>query len=193
MQFYINCWRLIKSSKSVICQYSGRNSIWRFLMDNAGVSGVFRTLPKICDEASLRKCWRLKTVDCFWKKLRHRYLTESSIRLLDYTYFHSLFVLGIILNLEFHILGKLNVYGYPKTYLGAYQTSMMEIFSNIWANVNKLVPKISKIFIRFTWQSAHLKITLKMLNANPELFSFSYDCNVFYNTDPSCFLIHWLV
>ena len=46
---------LIKSSK-LANYHSGRNSVWEFLKDSAGVWGVLSRLSNICDLASLWKC-----------------------------------------------------------------------------------------------------------------------------------------
>ena len=86
-------------------------------------------------------------VDCIdlalsniWKKLHPRHLTWSSTSLRLYV--DSLFISGMVLNLEFH-----RVYGYPEAYLGLYQISIWRFLRRF----RKLVPRFSKMFVRFTW------------------------------------------
>lgn len=106
---------------------------------------LFQDLSSICDEASLQK-YKLLNTDIFEKQPhRHRYLAGSltSLRLC----FHSLLILGIILNLAFHISAETM---FTSMQLGLYQTSIMRLFCKIYVNFSKLVPKFSKIFERFT-------------------------------------------
>ena len=70
-------------------------------------------------------------------------------------YFHSLFILVIILNLDKQILAK------PISNLRLLSNMYDVVFcfqnlcSKTWANWNKLVPKFSKGFVRFSLESVH--------------------------------------
>ena len=84
-------------------------------------------------------------------------MTESltSLRLC----FYSLFVLVIILNLEFQILAKIVFTGiHPQAYLRAYETSLMIFFANCiqtWANWSQCFQKFSSNLLKtyYIWLS----------------------------------------
>ena len=54
-------------------------------------------------------------------------------------YFHFLFILGMILNLEFHLVK------YPQTNLGSYETSLVEFF---FGKFEQIGPKILKVLCK---------------------------------------------
>ena len=138
---------------------------------------LFQDLSSICDEASLQK-YKLLNTDIFEKQPhRHRYLAGSltSLRLC----FRSLLILGIILNLAFHISAETM---FTIMQLGLYQTSIMRLFLQNLRKFQQIGPKIlkhfRKIYSRF------------IIYCSRKGF---YDRIIFHNTDSLCSLTHCLV
>ena len=133
MQFYMNrIARLIKSSKSDTGYHRWRNSTGEILRDNARVRDMLRALSNICDWASLWKRYRLITVKTVFAKKTHR-VSQSShcVGYISNLYF---IYLGHHFEFEFPHFSETYVYGYPKVYLGSYQSSTI-ILSTIFNEV----------------------------------------------------------
>ena len=92
-------------------------------------------------------------------------------------YFHSLYFLGIILNLEFHILAELLFTDIHKRILYPIRHLWWSFFCEIWPNLSQLV-QILLVFLKISLRMCAL-ITLKVHNSNLELLSLAfYDHNV---------------
>ena len=93
-------------------------------------------------------------------------------------YFHSLYFLGIILNLEFHILAKLLFTDIHKRILDPIRHLWMEFLLRNLSEFEPTGPKILLVFLKISLRMCAL-ITLKVHNSNLELLSLAfYDHNV---------------
>ena len=106
----------------------------------------------------------------FVKKLYHRPLTGSSTSLRLYV--HPLFILGTVLNSELHILSKAMFTGTTKCIYDPIK-QLWWIFFFV-ENLSKLIPRFSKSFIIFSWESAHWlhqKRLIEIWNCSHKVFS----------------------
>ena len=85
-------------------------------------------------------------------------------------YFHSLYFLGIILNLEFHILAKLMFTDIHKRILNPIRSLCRSFICEIWVNLSQLVPKFYLRFVRFNWEFTHWSLQGTQFKSGVALF-----------------------
>ena len=88
----------------------------------------------------------------------------------------QLFILGIILNLEFYILVKLMFTGIQKRIHDPVNHLWLSFSCRIWANLTKLVQMFSQFFVIFNWGSTHWSRIRRYLKSDSHLPKNCFIC-----------------